>query len=227
MLDKVDEYEQKLRKVDFLLQQALRKVEVQSEAWNSLDTKSGLILGFIATTFAALLALNQNLSEIFLRLGISSLVISLLFSLKSFWPRNFIDPINLDYYYTKESLLKSVISMKNRAIVDTLVVHEKNENHLKEKSCWLKSAAFFLVVGALIFATGMMLEYKNTNSVKVEVCMTDEEQNIDDEPLEPAVPSPSVGTVIEKGIDEPSSDYNNPGSDQGKNESYGRTKGGF
>jgi len=196
-----------MENINFLLDIVSKKIDRQVDNWNSLDHKLGLLSGFIATIIGAEVALMFK----YLGLNIFSLSIIILFSsliiaLIGLWPKDFLDPIDINEYYTDKYLKNSIKSVKNKSLADFKACYQKNNKILKNKSLFFKLSIIIFVLGIVLLIGG---SYKLVVKESIPISdgrevienMTTDNDNSDDpeEEITPVEPNENPGTPIEKG----------------------------
>ena len=131
---------------------------IQASSIDSLDTKAGIIIGFIGATIAFV---GRNLKwETLLHWKINCiyfgvLVASLINSVKGYWvkgykfnpkPRVLID----DYMFRLQESTNEKPGAKEQILVDQVKAYEDNEKILDRKALSIKLSLFFLIISIFL-----------------------------------------------------------------------------
>ena len=136
--------------LDLLIEINQSEREAQLSHFDSMDTKSGLVLGFAGV----LIALGNGTGTVAGTGSIALAVLAALTAVSSFWPRRFtsVDPTRLGDYAVSE------LAFTQLTVIDTLeVMLIETSQELETKSRRLKLALMSLTMAALLAAIDLVL----------------------------------------------------------------------
>jgi hypothetical protein len=155
MSDKNDE-----QNIDFALILVRQKLEFQSKVTQSLDTKTGILIGFVSVIAANLIIVikaDHSLMGLNLfSLGLIVLGFALLNLIMATLTKEYLDPPDFDTFYSEDALAKPNIDLKNQVIAD--MKKSYNQNYLNDtnrgryfdRSVWAVAGSILLLVIGVI-----------------------------------------------------------------------------
>lgn len=145
--------QQSNQNLDLSLELINSKLERQSNAHASLESKMGILFGFVGVITAGAIALMQGRLELigrnFLTLGLVGLGITLLLLILASRTRTFLDPPDFSTFYSQQSLNKDGIEFKNQIVADMIESYKRNALFHLEKARFY-DASLWVFLGSLI-----------------------------------------------------------------------------
>lgn len=144
------------KNIDFALDTARQKLSFQARATQALDTKTGILIGFVSVVAANLLLLIKDKTDL---VGVNLFGLGLLVLLYALWnliqatrTKDYLDPPDFDTFYSEDALAKDNIKIKNQVVADIKKSYEQNHTNDKERaeafdrSVWALGASIILLV---------------------------------------------------------------------------------
>ena len=148
--------------IDFVYKVMSRKLEMQMDAHNSLENKTGILLGFVGIIFGSIIVLIQQNIELLglniFTIGLVGIFLSLSLLVIASQTRIYFDPPDFPAFYSEEALSKETIDLKNQVIADMKGSYEKNLRHQEIKSKLYNIAIYCFAISMLFLFLGI-LEY--------------------------------------------------------------------
>lgn len=124
-----DENEKKIinsqKNIELAYSLSQRKIDSQNTCHNSLESKIGILFGFVGTLSASIILLLQGKIEILginiFTLGIISLYVTLLFLVFSSHTRTFLDPPDFSTFYSE-----GCADIENEKLINQIVADTKH-----------------------------------------------------------------------------------------------------
>lgn len=139
--------------IDFVYDVMKMKFEHLNDVTNTLDNKIAVIIGFLATILAGLVAFfNEYVSWCFssFMLGLSALLIALVLCVIALATKKFYYPPDADALYSEESLNMDIVDLKNQTIADIKKCFEKNHKTHESKAIFFDISLWLLVIGVIL-----------------------------------------------------------------------------
>ena len=136
------------------------KLEFQSNAHNTLESKIGILFGFVGAMAASAIVLVNSKKELIglniFTIGLVGIYLVLLFLVITSQTRQFLDPPDFPAFYTKEALAKQNIDLKNQAIADMKASYQSNMKIQEFKSLFYNLAIWFFTGSILLLFLGIL-----------------------------------------------------------------------
>lgn len=149
-----------IENIDLAFEVMKRKFDFQSDAINTLDSKVGVLLGFIgALTGGLFLILINNDPLVTLNLlsvGMFCVFLSFIALVVSTWPREYSDPPSMHTVYSEESLAKPNLNLKNQFVADIQDCYTKHAKIQRTKAMFYKVALGFLTLAFVLMFLGIL-----------------------------------------------------------------------
>lgn len=148
--------EQQKENIEFALALMSRKLDSQGKSHVSLETKIGILLGFVGIIAAGAVTLMQGQMELvgrnFLTLGLIGLAVTLFLLILASRTQIFFDPPDFPAFYSKEALSTDSLEVKNQVIADMKESYNINlKNQIRKAKLYDVSLWVFLGSLILIF----------------------------------------------------------------------------
>lgn len=144
--------------IDFALDTAREKMAFQARSTQSLDSKTGILLGFVGVIAANLLLLLNSNPDL---LGKNLFTGGLLVLLYSFWnlvkatkTKEYLDPPSFETFYTEDALSKETIDLKNQVVADIKKCYETNHTNDVSRAKSFDSGVWSLAISLVILIIG-------------------------------------------------------------------------
>jgi hypothetical protein len=144
-----------LENMELVLKCALHKLDYQVRTYESLDSKSGVFLGFLGVIMVGIIALIYEEDIIiglnFLTLAILGLITTFFLLIMSLRTQRFIDPPKFDNLHSLAILNGNNLDSKNKIIADIKKAYEDNfsihnrKADFYDSSLWTFFASIILI----------------------------------------------------------------------------------
>jgi hypothetical protein len=139
--------------IDFIFEVMRMKFEHLNDATNALDNKIAVIIGFLATIFAGLVAFfNQYITPCFnsFTLGLTAFLFALTLCVVAVATKKFHYPPNADDLYSEDSLNMDTSDLKSQTIADIKKCFEENHVIHEKKAKLFNFSLWLLVAGTIL-----------------------------------------------------------------------------
>lgn len=152
-----DEREKKLELVGSLM---LSKLAAQQFAHDSLESKIGVLLGFVATVLAILFGFVFNNILLFdfnlFTLGLAGLFLTLIFLALASKTREYLDPPDFSGFYSEEALSRNYLDLKNSISADMKECYTLNLRNQQAKGALYNYGLLSLVLSLISVILGII-----------------------------------------------------------------------
>ncbi len=146
--------------LDFAYKIMSRKLEIQMDAHNSLENKTGILLGFVGIIIGSAIVLIQQKIDLFglniFTIGLFGIYLTFLLLVVASQTRIYFDPPDFPAFYSEEALRKKTIDLKNQVIADMKRSYEKNLRHQEIKSKLYNIAIYCFAISMLFLFLGIL-----------------------------------------------------------------------
>lgn len=146
--------------LDLSLEVINRKLERQVDAHTSLESKIGILFGFVGVITAGAVALMQGRLDLigrnFLTLGLTGLGVTLLLLILASRTRTFFDPPDFSTFYSKQALGKDEVEFKNQIVSDMIESYKRNARYHSEKARLYDSALWTFFASLILNFIGIL-----------------------------------------------------------------------
>jgi len=132
------------------------KLEMQNNAHNTIESKVGILFGFVGIISGSAIVLVDNNRELLglniFTIGLALIYVVLILLVIASQTRQFLDPPDFPAFYSEEALAKQNIDLKNQAISDMKASYQSNikiqefksyfynlairQLNLQQQNCW-------------------------------------------------------------------------------------------
>lgn len=169
------------------------KLSRQSDDQGLIETKIGILAGFISIYLVTLLAMiiekPSLISNQYILLGLSFGIIALLLFIFALWPRKYKDPPDSEVFYDDKSLTRPNYEVKKQLLSDYVDAYESNSKNNADKISYFKRGLATFFISIIILFVGLLTF--NTN--------TSQDMQNEEEGAVVVPPSSSSGNQVEKG----------------------------
>ena len=148
--------------IDFALELMIKKFDRQCDAINSLESKVGILLGFVGVISCSTIVLIPNEYSKFglnlFSLGLILIYLILIILIEATKTRDYLDPPDFPTFYSEKTLNKDNIEIKNQVIADIIACYEKNNEVQVYKSKLFNIAIFIFAISVLLIFLGILKE---------------------------------------------------------------------
>jgi len=145
--------------IDFALELMGRKLDMQMHAHNSLESKVGVLLGFVGVIAGSSIVLLQNKTELvginIFTLGLVGIYLTLILLVFASRTRTFLDPPDFPAFYSEGALAKQNIELKNQAIADMKSAYQTNNKNHQRKCMFFDHAIYCFALSVLLLFLGI------------------------------------------------------------------------
>lgn len=146
--------------IDFAYKVMSRKSEMQMDAHNSLENKTGILLGFIGIIVGSAIILIQQEIDLFglniFTIGLFGIYLTFLLLVVASQTRIYFDPPDFSAFYSEEALKKKSLDLKNKVIADMKHSYELNMENQKIKSELYNVAIYCFAISMLFLFLGIL-----------------------------------------------------------------------
>jgi len=139
------------------------KLESQNNAHNTLESKIGILFGFVGIIAGSAIVVVEGKKELLglniFTIGLIGIYLVLLFLVIASQTRRFLDPPDFPTFYSKEALARPNIDLKNQAIADMQACYTSNLKIQELKSLFYNLSVWFFA-GSILFLFLGILERK-------------------------------------------------------------------
>ncbi len=118
------------KNLDLAFDLAKRKIDIQNLNHNSLESKIGILLGFVGVLAASTIALLQSKVDLLglniFTLGVIGIYLAFVFLVIASRTRVFLEPPDFSVFYSADSLGFENKKIKNQAVADMRAAFESN-----------------------------------------------------------------------------------------------------
>jgi hypothetical protein len=146
--------------LEFALVIVKQKLDFQSKVTQALDTKTGILLGFVSVVAAnILLLINDKPSSI----GLNLFTLGLLVLSYSFWcliksarTKDYLDPPDFGTFYSEAALAMNNVDLKNQVIADMKKSYEHNHDNDKDRAAYFEKSIWALAASVTLLVIGVV-----------------------------------------------------------------------
>lgn len=149
----------------FLLDAAESEIENQADAFNQLDNKTGVILGFSLVAIVQMFGFTMKSSNPFVDLPLAvslaavsaalSLLAATLVGVSARWPRDFDNGWTVTDLITKEE--PTLARLHDRGMTTLRKAIAANDKVLKKKATLSNAAHFFVLLALVLFSSAFLM----------------------------------------------------------------------
>lgn len=144
-----------MKNIELLYEVSYRKIDSQNEANRSIDSKVGVLFGFVGVIAVWVMGValsNKNILgwNIF-SIGLFLLMVSIVLCVFAARSRTFHSPIDLRQMYSEKYLKMKHLNLKNQMVADICDSHEKNQKTIKIKSYFFDAAMLSAGMAIVLF----------------------------------------------------------------------------
>jgi len=148
------------KNIDLALQLSIKKIETQNQAHASLESKIGILLGFVGIIASSIVILiQQNINLVGLNIftiGLILIFLTLVLLVFASQTRTYLDPPDFPAFYSEKSLNQNNSDVKNQIIADMLECYGKNlESHVS-KARFYNFSIYSFLFGVLFLFLGIL-----------------------------------------------------------------------
>lgn len=156
----MDQNDNDNKNIDLALQLSIKKIETQNQAHDSLESKIGILLGFVGIIAGSVIILIQQNTDLvglnIFTLGLILIYLALILLVFASQTRTYLDPPDFPAFYSKESLSQSNGAVKNQIIADIKGCHEQNAEPHAYKSKLFNFAIYSFLISILLLFLGIL-----------------------------------------------------------------------
>jgi hypothetical protein len=155
-----------IENIDLALKLTEAKLRRQTEAHQSLESKMGIIFGFIGVIAGSVVFLvlkdNPRLFGLNLfTLGALGIFASLVLLVLASKTREYLDPPDFDSFYSEEALKKDNLELKNKAVANMRASYETNAENHKTKAKFFNWGLYVFLVSLVLLFIGIVEQPNN------------------------------------------------------------------
>lgn len=148
------------KNIDFALDTARQKLAFQARATQALDTKTGILIGFVSVVAANLLLLIKDKPDLvgvnLFGLGLLVLLYALWNLVQATWTKDYLDPPDFDTFYSEDALAKDNTKLKNQVVADIKKSYEHNHTNDKDRAAAFDRSVWALATSIILLVTGVL-----------------------------------------------------------------------
>lgn len=146
--------------IDLALSLVRMKLESQNNAHNTLESKIGILFGFVGIIAGSAIVVVEGKKELLglniFTIGLIGIYLVLLFLVIASQTRRFLDPPDFPTFYSKEALARPSIDLKNQAIADMQASYLSNLKIQELKSLFYNLSVWFFAGSILFLFLGIL-----------------------------------------------------------------------
>jgi len=146
--------------IDFAYKIMSRKLEMQMDAHNSLENKTGILLGFVGIIVGSTIVLIQQKIDLvglnIFTIGLFGIYLTFLLLLTASQTRTYLDPPDFPAFYSEEALRRETVDFKNQVIADMKRSYELNMRNQDIKSKLYNVAIYCFAISMLLLFLGIL-----------------------------------------------------------------------
>ena len=146
--------------IDFAYKIMSKKLEMQMNAHNSLENKTGIFLGFVGIIVGSTIVLLQQKIDLLglniFTIGLCGIYLTFLLLVIASRTRIYFDPPDFPDFYSEETLNKKFIDFKNKIIANMKHSYELNMKNQKMKANLYNYAIYCFAISMLFLFLGIL-----------------------------------------------------------------------
>ncbi len=146
--------------LDFAYKVMDRKLKMQIDAHNSLENKTGILLGFVGIIVGSTIVLIQQKIDLvglnIFTIGLFGIYLTFLLLVIASQTRIYFDPPDFSAFYSEEALKKETVDVKNKVIADMKRSYELNMRNQEIKSKLYNVAIYCFAISMLFLFLGIL-----------------------------------------------------------------------
>jgi len=146
--------------IDFAYKIISRKLEVQMNAHNSLENKTGILLGFVGIIVGSTIVLIQQKIDLvglnIFTIGLSGIYLTFLLLIAASRTRIYLDPPDFPAFYSEKAMRREAVEFKNQIIADMKHSYELNMRNQEIKSKLYNIGIYCFAISMLLLFLGIL-----------------------------------------------------------------------
>jgi hypothetical protein len=147
--------------IDFALQVMRQKFDNQNLSFQTLESKIGILLGFVGVIAGSSIVVIQNNIKLLglniFTIGIVGIFITLISLTLASKTRIMLDPPDFPTFYSGEALQQPNIELKNQVIADMKASYQSNLKNQEKKASYYNFALLSFLLSLLFLFLGIFL----------------------------------------------------------------------
>lgn len=146
--------------IDFAYKIISKKLEMQIDAHNSLENKTGILLGFVGIIVGSVIVLIQQKIDLvglnIFTIGLFGIYLTLLLLIAASQTRIYLDPPDFPAFYSEEAMERETVDFKNQVIADMKRSYEFNMQNQEIKSKLYNVGIYCFAISMLLLFLGIL-----------------------------------------------------------------------
>lgn len=146
------------KNIDFAISTMKQKLSSQSRATQALDTKAGILIGFVSVVAANLVIILKDKPQLvkinLFTIGLTILLYALVKLIQAATTKEYLDPPDFDAFYSDKALAKENMTLKNEVAADMKQSYIHNNKLDGKRAMAFDRSIYALAISIILLIIG-------------------------------------------------------------------------